>query len=107
MVNQATAKSACVANGAQLASVHSAEEMEFLKGLRDGTAWLGLEYIGNGGCSSSGKWQWVDGSNFDYQNWRSGEPNGCGSGEPCASYYSDKTWNDNSCVGVRYTICKK
>ncbi|VDM49821.1 unnamed protein product [Toxocara canis] len=63
----------CVRRDAQLTSIHSRGESDFIQGLagRD-TYWIGLV--------QHGEWHWTDGSPLDYVRWRKGEPNGCCNG---------------------------
>lgn len=81
---------AALAMGGNLASIHSAEEnKKVLDVIPNGTG--GRIYIGairkrphNGSRAAnaaSGKdpryWGWTDGSEWNYSNWRNGEPNNC------------------------------
>merc|ERR1711920_673846 len=61
----------CVGMGAELASVHSAEENTFLYYLcgSDDICWLGFSDAGH-----EGVWEWSDGSNVEYSNWNVNEP---------------------------------
>ena len=67
--------------------------------------WIGLEWNGK-------VYQWSDGSNFDFNNWNSGEPNGPGR-ENCAHIYHEPgkgyhdKWNDRVCSYKEPYICKK
>merc|ERR1719397_1442150 len=65
----------CVGLGVELASVHSLEENTFLYNLcgSGSDCWIGLTDE-----QAEGDWEWTDGSEFDYSNWRSGEPNNWG-----------------------------
>ncbi|CCD67798.1 C-type lectin domain-containing protein [Caenorhabditis elegans] len=73
------ARSACQADGGDLASIHSIAENAFLVGLSkagitnkdkdwNDDVWIGLVY-------QNSKWQWTDGSVVNYVNWGDGEPN--------------------------------
>ena len=106
--------------GGHLVSIHSIAEVNFLQsiigkpkyGLRsDYGAWI---WIGAKRATQSGpsnvKFQWSDGSNFDYEYWNAGEPNDYGGQEDCAHHYGkagDGKWNDRQC-SLRFSyICKK
>ncbi|XP_051782408.1 ladderlectin-like [Erpetoichthys calabaricus] len=72
------AKDVCRRAGGNLASVHSAEENQFILSLTGGYdgvfpyAWLGGLVDGD-----EGKWCWMDGSEFDFQNWAVDQPSQC------------------------------
>ena len=67
------------------------------------SSWEGyrVSYIDNEGIYS-----WTDGSNYDYNNWYSGEPNG-GSTENCIEISSglNQQWNDVPCTNNLYFLC--
>ncbi|CAB1320991.1 unnamed protein product [Coregonus sp. 'balchen'] len=73
-----------VSLGANLVSVHSSAEDQFLQvvvGCKAGgfsPTWIGGFY-----AVQDRLWFWSDGSKFDYQNWKKGEPNNSGGREPC------------------------
>ena len=90
---------------ADLASIHSSEENQFLTDLSNRRRfWLGGK-IG---------WSWSDGTPWDYQNWSPGSPSG---GEGCLenlalAHGEDEkgTWNDRGCTNIGHTlgyVCKK
>uniref|UniRef100_A0A914DLJ8 C-type lectin domain-containing protein n=1 Tax=Acrobeloides nanus TaxID=290746 RepID=A0A914DLJ8_9BILA len=63
----------CLNDHGDLASVHSNYENDFLVALVDSTypnndIFIGLEYNGN-------NWYWSDGTQVDYTNWGSNQPN--------------------------------
>ena len=51
---------------------------------------------------------WVDGSDLDYVNWASGEPDGAGSSYTncVAQYIQDGKWYDADCNDFRGFVCK-
>ena len=78
-----------------LASVHDTTTNTFVANLaRINLAWLG----GFQNSSRAGEpWRWSDGSVWDYENWRSGEPNNANGGEDYleTNYFKQKgKWND-------------
>jgi hypothetical protein len=88
-------------NGADLVSITSAAEGEFLRHLGSTpTAWMGAVQA-LGGCEPGCEWQWSDGSAWGYQNWdpQSGEPNDGGccwpSNEDVGEFrFGNGRWND-------------
>ncbi|CAB1320999.1 unnamed protein product, partial [Coregonus sp. 'balchen'] len=110
----------CVSIGANLASVHSSAEYQFLQevvGSKIGgssTTWIGgfdavqVEYTH---ISVDRLWFWSDGSEFDYQNWKKGEPNNSGGREPCMVMnwggYNEYRWNDINCGNSFPSVCSK
>ena len=104
------AESDCVKSGARLASIHSAQENEFVNKLHDPkevlNSWIGVIRDGS-------SFKWNDGSAFSYQNWNTGEPNNSGGKENCVELYAapgqkyhDK-WNDVPCDTTASYVCKK
>ncbi|XP_039678874.1 galactose-specific lectin nattectin-like [Perca fluviatilis] len=60
----------CLFEGANLASVHSNEENNFIRILTRGdTHKFPLTWIGGSDCIQSGFWMWTDGTMFNYENW--------------------------------------
>ena len=75
-----------------LAVVHSEEEMDQLLEVPGITMyWLGAR-----DQDSEGNWAWVDNSDFVFDNWKNGEPNG-GTRENCMRTYHGGEWNDEGC----------
>ncbi|XP_066502466.1 lymphocyte antigen 75, partial [Hoplias malabaricus] len=93
-------------HGADLASVHSRAEVEFLRNLKYEkyhTMWIGLTRDGSLG------WGWTDLSALVFTNWAPGEPNEAFHDvgqEDCVEMYLEGTWNDNNCLQKRGFICK-
>ena len=109
------AESDCVKMGPHLASIHSAEENDFVNKLHDPT---GVHNIWIGGIKDGSSFKWNDNTAFNYQNWNTfnKEPNSSGGKEDCVELYSrpgkkyDGKLNDIPCDiatrGDRY-VCKK
>ncbi|XP_078615912.1 C-type lectin lectoxin-Lio2-like [Branchiostoma floridae x Branchiostoma japonicum] len=71
-----SANTKCINQGANLASIHSQAEMNFISSLITNApqgdqpvVWFGLQKRG-------GAWKWSDGSRMTYTNWAPGEPDG-------------------------------
>ena len=95
--------------GANLVSIHSREENEFVFGLtgRDPKheIWLG-------GMMFNGQFTWADGTPFDYEQWLAGEPNNYKGVEMCLRMNHYKigfagSWNDARCNQRRPYVCKR
>merc|ERR1719242_2910568 len=54
---------------------------------------------------ATGKFEWSDGTNFDYDKWTNGEPNDAGGVEDCAHQYPGGTWNDINCDASYRPLC--
>nr|XP_011422437.3 macrophage mannose receptor 1 isoform X2 [Crassostrea gigas] len=103
------ARSTCNQMGAELASVHSRDEDNFLvgqytrqKGRTD--FWIGLNDI-----EYNNKFVWTDGSVLDFISWGTNEPNDAFAGENCVTmpYWSAGNWNDDNCNMRKNFICKR
>ncbi|XP_033972669.1 lactose-binding lectin l-2-like [Trematomus bernacchii] len=98
----------CVSEGANLVSIHSQEEQEFVKSLiknfdpTEGYTWIGLSDI-----HKEGSWMWSDGSAAKFFFWNSGEPNNAGRKEDCVhtNYGPVKKWNDWPCSNTDPSVC--
>ena len=56
-----------------MTSIQSAEENDFINSLityQDPATWIGGSDSGH-----EGRWEWSDGSVWEYENWLSGQPN--------------------------------
>ncbi|XP_054646054.1 C-type lectin domain family 10 member A-like isoform X1 [Dunckerocampus dactyliophorus] len=107
------ARDYCVANGGQLASVHTKATYDFLKGLTCGwNTWVG-------GSKESTVWKWIDGSTFSVKengkghcmdaSWAPGEPN---YGDPTYIFCTEirpsvEGLNDCNCDGKHPFLCQK
>ncbi|XP_065145811.1 ladderlectin-like [Paramisgurnus dabryanus] len=106
-VDWITAEKNCQSVDANLASVRNKVEYNFLLSLApSGTrAWIG----GHDG-EVDGQWLWSDGSQFDFTNWCSGEPNNyIGKPENCLEMNKGNNgcWNDVPCSFPMSYICAK
>ena len=107
----------CQRYGAELASVHSDSENEWVaRWLNEGPAdeqhsrWLGMRRD----PKKSNKFEWSDGTPVDYENWYEGEPNNMGKDENCVATMGKPKygepgryqWNDSDCKRKYKFVCK-
>ena len=98
------AKTYCQQKNANLVSIHSKEENDFIAKnmLKSGHYWMGFNDI-----VKANKWVWSDMSPATYTNWRKGEPNGSNR-ENCGELFRfGAGWNDLGCSYKLYFICKR
>ena len=92
---------------ANLVSIHSEGENQFVLGLNGGRDWPWL-----GGRREPGNrdnWVWSDGTPWGYTNWGIGEPNDLRGVEDCVELGIRNIWywNDQPCRDLRTFVCKK
>ncbi|KAF7661724.1 hypothetical protein LDENG_00253090 [Lucifuga dentata] len=98
----------CVSEGANLVSVHSVEESNFVINLirnfdpTQGRAWFGLTDI-----HKEGSWMWSDGCAVDFVMWDLSQPDNNGNAEHCAeiNHRPDSRWNDARCSDTFAFVC--
>ena len=103
--SKSEAENDCIVKGSHLASIHCTEEMDFLtQKTIQMNVWIGGERKG-------ASFQWLDGTNFDYENWDGGQP---GSNDPrgehCLSwgtFGNPGKWHDAWCGNIFTYVCKK
>ena len=87
------AKTLCEQNGGHLATITSAGENSYLYQNITADGWIGLTDE-----VTEGTWRWVNGEQFSYSNWGTGEPNNSGGNEDwvCLWKTGDRQsyWND-------------
>ena len=98
----------CIVKGAHLASIHSNNEKNFLVQLTHRkNVWVGGERKG-------ASFQWLDGTEFDYENWDRGQPDNYdpwGNIPNCISlpqeiYGKPGKWHDAHCGHSLTYVCK-
>ena len=112
--NRNVARQKCQSMGADLPTIKSSGERDFIfdlmqkkQGLSKEGVWLGLDRSGS-------SFRWIDGTHVSYQNWGHGEPNNYGGHENCAQMYKGGViagkWNDIVCynyAGYPSILCQK
>ena len=102
----------CQSYQADLASVLSEGESDFVNHLAGGeAAWLG----GRRACQDCKDFHWSDGSDWDFENWHSGEPDTQDKKVLCiqlrrrGDVTGEMTWRAASCSinNLQYFVCKK
>ncbi|MEQ2309297.1 hypothetical protein AMECASPLE_037139 [Ameca splendens] len=99
----------CLSQEANLVSIHSEEEENFVKLLiRNFDVAEGVNWIGLSDAQKDGTYFWSDGSNFTFSFWKDGEPNNSGGPEPCVhtNWGTARKWNDKVCTDKYAFVCK-
>ncbi|XP_060948514.1 lactose-binding lectin l-2-like [Limanda limanda] len=111
-LNRADAEFHCVSQGANLVSIHSLDEENFITrppasliknfDHAEGFTWIGLSDI-----HKEGRWMWSDGCAVDFTFWATGEPNNLRGRENCGhnNLFTEKKWNDESCSVPFASVC--
>ncbi|XP_062604307.1 C-type mannose receptor 2-like isoform X1 [Saccostrea cucullata] len=95
------AQRSCREKGAELASIHSEEELSIVTAISSKGLWIGLVRSSNAGFA------WTDGTPLDFIRWKKDEPNNYLGMEDC-SHISAGAWNDNNCGNtLGGYVCKK
>ena len=104
----------CKDSNANLVSVHSEEESNFVVDLIDYPSRNITKCVWTGGKKNYdiNTWEWVDGSDYDFTNWNpeTNEPDvGNWDNDQCITYLrGGYLWNDRPCRHWCFvTICKK
>ncbi|MEQ2231068.1 hypothetical protein ILYODFUR_035578 [Ilyodon furcidens] len=98
----------CLSEGANLVSIHSLEEHNFVNHLIknfDSTqeiSWIGLTDV-----HKEGAWMWSDGSKYNFSIWTDNEPNNANGNENCGHTSNGQNlyWNDHVCSLKIRSVC--
>ncbi|XP_067467947.1 lactose-binding lectin l-2-like [Thunnus thynnus] len=98
----------CVSQRANLVSIHSVAQNNFVKSLIwnfdpvQGYTWIGLNDI-----HKEGRWMWSDGSAVNFVFWDIGQPDNYRGRENCAhkNFGNQLKWNDRQCSDTIPFVC--
>ncbi|XP_072020400.1 macrophage mannose receptor 1-like [Amphiura filiformis] len=103
------ARTLCTTQGADLASINSANENNFIlsymydAGFDASRCWIGMNDL-----DQEMLYSWTDGSEVTYVNWAYYEPNNSGNEDCVEMYVNDGRWNDLPCTGWYFNpVCKQ
>ncbi|XP_056088731.1 C-type lectin domain family 4 member F-like isoform X1 [Rhinichthys klamathensis goyatoka] len=115
-LNWTSSRDVCVSKGADLVTITSQSEQDFLVSKINKTHWIGLNdldteghwvWVNNQTLTDTGAQFWFTGGPREPDNWRVQDP----SGENCASLGDGngnfQSWFDASCKTVKKFICEK
>ncbi|KAK7881150.1 hypothetical protein WMY93_029559 [Mugilogobius chulae] len=95
------AEKSCLSLGANLVSIHSAEENDFISDLiKTATGSSTITWIGGSDAVQEGQWLWSDGSAWDFTSWYPGQPSN-------AANEHWKLWYDIPCTITYVYMCAK
>ena len=97
--NWEDAKTYCEQLGGHLATIGSSEENAFISSIASTSMWLGAQ-------KNDGSWSWIDGTQWNYTNWESGEPSGGNENHLATGYCTADKWNDLTESEIHYFICE-
>uniref|UniRef100_A0A8D0BQX3 C-type lectin domain-containing protein n=1 Tax=Salvator merianae TaxID=96440 RepID=A0A8D0BQX3_SALMN len=103
LVDFETSLKTCQNVGGYIATPLNKEENDAVQGIAmEGNQYTYLGIMQN---SSTGTFEYLDGTTVNYTNWSRNEPNGNGK-ENCVEMYTNGKWNDKRCNENRLTICE-
>ncbi|XP_039878508.1 rhamnose-binding lectin-like [Simochromis diagramma] len=106
--NWTDAESSCQTLGGNLASFHSTDEYTFIRELtRTAAGSYETAWVGGNDRETETVWKWSDGSQFDFTNWGSGQPNNYRGDQDCMeiNYEGGDFVNDLGCDSRRWFVC--
>ncbi|XP_061173496.1 macrophage mannose receptor 1-like [Saccostrea echinata] len=105
-----SAETRCRTQGAELASIHGHDELDFILSLQknydaENDIWIGLKRVTHRGLK---RWEWSDKSPVDFVLWKKNEPDNIQLNENCVVMSGFKgLWDDDPCLEENGFICKK
>ncbi|XP_075306019.1 galactose-specific lectin nattectin-like [Odontesthes bonariensis] len=99
----------CVSEGANLVSIHSLKEHNFVNSLiKNFDPTQGLTWIGLTDVHKEGGWMWSDGSKVSFFIWNSNQPDNAGGNEHCGhtNHGTAFRWNDCPCSDALSFVCE-
>ncbi|XP_041823014.1 lactose-binding lectin l-2-like [Melanotaenia boesemani] len=97
----------CVSEGANLVSIHSQEEHDFVQSLiknfdhAQSPTWIGLSDV-----HKEGTWMWSDGTKVDFTIWYEGQPDNYDGIQHCVHVkFFGQRWNDIPCSYTYTSVC--
>ncbi|XP_038554926.1 CD209 antigen-like protein A [Micropterus salmoides] len=104
--NWTLARKDCISKGADLVTIESKDEQEFLSGSLEAgqNAWIGLT-----DSVKEGTWMWVDGTPVTTAYWQPGQPNSFNGNQDCGELVPKMKvgeWNDDGCFAEQHWICE-
>ncbi|KAM6900020.1 ladderlectin-like [Xenentodon cancila] len=108
-MNWADAELHCLSEGANLVSIHSHEEENFIQMLiQNYDHGQGFTWIGLSDTHKEGTWFWSDGSKVGFTYWGNSQPDNAGGDEDCVhtNQRITKKWNDLQCSHLFPSVCK-
>ncbi|XP_053706120.1 galactose-specific lectin nattectin-like [Synchiropus splendidus] len=103
-----TAEKTCNNHGGNLASIQSADEYNFVRGLiRAATGSNTRVWVGAHDETKEGHWLWSDGTKFQFNLWGAGQPSNGGGTENCMELNWNNAPNDHQCYVRKPFICSQ
>ncbi|PIC38777.1 hypothetical protein B9Z55_010675 [Caenorhabditis nigoni] len=106
-----TAESICMVSNGHLASVHNTIDNNFLAQQAQkyvsgsSSIWLGAKSYSSD-LNDSNSWNWTDGTQFNYQNYQSGQPESLETQACMQMSASNGKWRTSSCINYAPFICE-
>lgn len=100
------ARDRCLQYGADLVSIHSSDEKQFVLTQAHKVNWRHSLWTGLSDRNVEGGYVWSDRSPLQFTSWNSRQPDNWKGLEDCVEMYMGGTWNDLTCSEIRHFACK-